>query len=110
MKIVAADVAIPIESRKMVKLRIWLNLFAKNSTIIQTAANTVRLTVSTSFFSSFFLNDAGRIPSSLIAYITLGLLSNKTFTYANTATNNRMDEIYFPVGPNNFSATMAAMP
>ena len=41
------------------------------------AANTVRLTVNTSFSSFFFLKEAGRIPSSLIANITLGLLSRE---------------------------------
>ena len=80
IKIVAAENAMPNESRKIVKLKILSNVSAKNKTITHIAANTVRLTVSTSFFSSFRLKAAGNIQSTLMAYITLGLLSNNTFT------------------------------
>src|SRR5687767_1850012 len=47
MKIVAADVAIPMESRNIVKLNISLNWSAKNNTTTQIAAKTVRLIEST---------------------------------------------------------------
>src|SRR6476661_9692375 len=110
IKIVAAEVAIPIESRKMVNPSILSKVLAKQSTIMPMAAKAVKLTVNTSFLSSFFLNDAGSIPSSLMAYMTLGLLKSNTLTYANTATNNNTDETMRPVGPNIFSATIEAMP
>ena len=57
------------------KADILSNVSAKNSTIMQMAANTVRLTVSTSLLSSRFLNAAGSMPSWLMAYITRGLLA-----------------------------------
>src|SRR5215831_1953678 len=86
-KIEPAERAIPNESRNIVKLRIFLKSLAKKSTIIQTAAKTVREVTKTSFFADLNLKTEGSTPSSLIAYITRGLLINKTFTYASTERN-----------------------
>ena len=77
---VAADKIIPNESKKIVKLKMVSKFFDQKRIAIQRAANTVRETVITPVFVFVLLNTGGRILSSLIAYITLGLLINKTFT------------------------------
>ena len=79
-KMLAADAAIPNESRKMVKLRIVSNVCAKTNVIIQIRAKAVNEITSTSLFSDFFWKMPGNTPSSLIANITLGLLISNTFT------------------------------
>ena len=73
---VAAEVAIPIESRKMVKPRILSKVSAKNNIIIPAAANAVRLTVSTSFLGSLFLKEAKVTQSVAEAVQNLDALMN----------------------------------
>src|SRR6185369_8291211 len=80
IKIVAAEVHIPKESRKIEKLRIFSNVSAKNNTMIQRAANTVSEVMSTSFLSVLRFKNEGNTLSSLIAYITLGLLIMEPLT------------------------------
>ena len=84
---VAAEVAMPIESKKIVKLRISLNFLAKNKTITQMAVNTVRLIVSTPFLSSFFFLSlcADFLSSALFSTACfLGVLSFSSFLSSRT--------------------------
>src|SRR5882672_5556121 len=108
IKIVAAESIMPEQSKKIVKLNILSNSFAQKIMMIQMAANTESETVSTSVLLLRFLKTGGRILSSLIAYITLGLLINKTFTYASTLKNKKPDKTLSAFTPKIFDAIIAA--
>src|SRR4051812_30828109 len=77
INIVAADKTIPKESRKMLKLKIVSKSFDQKMINTQSAVNTDNETVNTPVAVFVFLNTGGNILSSLMAYITLGLLINK---------------------------------
>src|SRR5262245_21177274 len=109
MKIVAAEVHIPNESRKIEKLRIFSKVSAKNKTMMHIAEKTVNEVTNTSFFSLFVLRKEGSTPSSLIANITRGLHSNEPFTYASTERNRSNENALAPFAPNIFPITTEAI-
>ena len=80
LKIVALEATIPKQSRKMVKFKMASKVWAKNKMSKQVRVNTVSETTKTPFFSFCFEKILGIVPSSLMAYMTLGLLINSAFT------------------------------
>ncbi len=80
IKMLPAERIIPKQSKKIEKLNMVSNSFAQKTINAHTAANTLNDVQSTSVFIFLRPNDAGKIRSSLMAAITLGLLISKTFT------------------------------
>src|SRR5436190_24244541 len=103
-----ADSTIPKESRKILKLNSLSNFLAQNTHTAAKAAKTVRATTSAPRLF-FFWKSAGRILSSLMAYITLGLLSSSALMYANTLRKRQADNILSAFTRKIFVAIMAAI-